>query len=255
MNEYENERFERSADVCPVSIQCPPFSEGTDMPSAIMLPTPLRGARKISTKSRFSARGYVVARLPDHPNLAKIGYESRLEQAFLLLCLAKPDVVDIIEQPFTIIYHDRHGRKRRHTFDYLVTLSSGRRLAVQVKRADRAVDKEVARELALVERSMPSSMADEVRLFTEQHIDWTAVENASQMVECRKHIDKDADDTLSEMIASLRGRTTIRELGCLAGLGRRSYPAIVRAIFAGSLRQISPGFIGAQTIIEKGAVQ
>lgn len=255
MNEYQNERFERAADVRLGSIILPPFREGANMPSAIQLPSALRGARKISTKSRFSARGYVVARLPDHPNLAKIGYESRLEQAFLLLCLARPDVVDIVEQPFTIVYHDRHGRKRRHTFDYLVTLSTGRRLAVQVKRADRAVEKEVARELALVERSMPSSMADEVRLFTEQHFDWTAVENASQMVECSKHIDKTADDVLGDVIASLQGCTTIRELSSLAGLGRRSYPAIVRAIFSGGLRQISLGFIGAQTIIEKGAVQ
>ena len=60
-------------------------------------------------------------------------YESKREQEGLYLLLARPDVVDIWDQPPPVFYHDANGRKRSHTFDFLITLSSGKRIAIAVK--------------------------------------------------------------------------------------------------------------------------
>lgn len=101
--------------------------------ASIRLPEALRGSRKIQSRSRVSARGILVSRFRNSSHLSLTGYESSTERAFFLVAAADPNTVDIVEQPFTLRYIDGSGRTRRYTFDYLVTMRDGRRIAVEVK--------------------------------------------------------------------------------------------------------------------------
>ncbi len=218
-------------------------------PPAVMPASP-RGSRKLTTRSRFSARGYVVAHLPARPDQPqRVGYESNLERSFVLLTLSQPDVVDLIEQPFTVIYTDGLGRPRRYTFDYLVIRANDRRTAVEVKTAERASTARVRDKLSAVAAQLPPRLADEVRLFTDADFEpWMAV-NAAQLLHCRRKADRAADEALVSAISGLNGHIAIANLVDLTGLGARGYRAIIRAIYANRLRPITPGIHGPITLV------
>jgi hypothetical protein len=216
----------------------------------VTMPAAPRGSRKITTRSRFSARGYVVAHLPAHPDRQqRVGYESNLERSFVLLTLSQPDVADLVEQPFTVIYTDGFGRPRRYTFDYLVVRANGRRTAVEVKTAERANTARVRDKLSAVAAQLPPKLADEFRLFTNADFEpWMTV-NAAQLLHCRRKPDHAADEALASTISGLNGQITIAELVDLTGIGARGFRAIIRAIYANRLRPITPGIHGPKTLV------
>ena len=88
-----------------------------------------------------------------------IEFDSKLEQRVLWLLLARPDVWDIREQPASLGYVDGAGKSRRHTFDFLVTLQSGRRYAVVVKPERRVCKSRFLRGLADLRRAMPTKFS------------------------------------------------------------------------------------------------
>lgn len=225
-------------------------------PATVILPNAPRGARKITTRSRFSARGYVVAQLKVDPERAqRIGYESNLERSFVLLTLARQEVVDIVEQPFTLIYKNHQGKKRRYTFDYLVTLVDGQKCAVEVKRAEIVRQKRVIEKLAEAAAHIPNGLVDEVRLFTDEDFEPWAVINASQLHYCKRHHDSQADDTVAGVIADLKGQITIRDLVAQAGLESRGYQATIRALYSGAVHTVTRGLHGPETLVMRGTEQ
>jgi hypothetical protein len=216
----------------------------------VVLPAPPRGVRKITTRSRFSARGYLVAHLPARPaQPQRIGYESQLERSFVLLTLAQPDVVDLIEQPFTVVYKDDLGRARRYTIDYVVVMVNGHRAAVEVKTSERARSVRVLEKLAAVASQMPSELANEVRIFTDAEFEPWMVVNAAQLLQCRHKLDPAADAALESVIAGLNGQISISDLVTLAGIGAQGYPAIIRALYSKRLRPVMPGLHGPKTLV------
>lgn len=220
--------------------------------TAVTLPALPRGCRKITMRSRFSARGYIVADLPSLPGQAqRIGYESLLERSFVLLMLARSDVIDLVEQPFTIKYKDDQGRSRRYTLDYLVVLANGSRLAVEVKASRRALEKTVRERLQEVKLHLSAELADDVYLFTDDDFEpWMAV-NAGQLLFCRKFADPSSDVLIASLIANLNGETTIRDLVKMSGIGQRGYMAAVRAIYSGQLLTVKKGIFGPRTTVVK----
>jgi len=207
-----------------------------DNPAEVFRP-PLqsRATRKISLRSKASARGLVVARLPADPHPRKIWFESWPEYKCLLLLLAMAEVYNIWDQPPKIRYRNRDGKFCNHTFDYLVTLTNGERIAIAVKPAALVIKRDFVDELSYVAAAVPLDFADRVWLITEKNLNKDEVANAEMLHAFRRKPDVEADEAIDGVIADLKGGMTIGSLVEVSGLGARGFRAIVRAIFDGKL--------------------
>lgn len=79
-------------------------------------PLPSRATRKPSARSRASSRGHVTGGGPPSGSPPRLRYfESKREQDVLYLLLARPDVVDVWDQPPPVSYQDATGRRRNHS--------------------------------------------------------------------------------------------------------------------------------------------
>ena len=218
----------------------------------VRLPADSLSSRRIPTKSRLSVRGFIVARFPEEPDGRRLNFESGLERAFILLMLARRDVVSIVEQPFGVTWTNGEGRVARYTPDFLLTLTDGRRLAVEVKRAEQVRRRRIDVELALIAAQLPPTLADCVALFTDEDYQaWEGV-NAGQLHEARKRPDAEADAALVDVSQQLRGNISVGDLSALLGLGARGFWAVLRAIFDDKLRLVTPGIIGPRSRVSAG---
>lgn len=192
-----------------------------------------RSTRAIPTRSQASLRGATVAKLPIDSYPRRIVFESKLEQRVLYLILARSDVHDVWDQPPAIEYRNAKGALKRHTFDYLVTLTCGKRLAVAVKPSARADRTRFREELALIQAAAPAGFADEVVLVTERQFTRGAATNAARLHEFRRIADPDADNIVRQLISDQAADISIADLVLNSGLEGRGYRAAFRAIYDG----------------------
>ncbi|MDO5703720.1 MAG: hypothetical protein Q4G49_01405 [Paracoccus sp. (in: a-proteobacteria)] len=143
-------------------------------------PEPSHATRTISRRSRASLRGSLVAALPGFPGPRILHFESALEYAFLCLILVRDDIHHIWDQPPAVQYIGRDGRTAKHIFDFLVTKTSGERIAVAVKPMQRIVARNFLSELERVAAATPKQFADRVMLITDRHLDRAAVTAAAR---------------------------------------------------------------------------
>ncbi|SEO36830.1 TnsA endonuclease N terminal [Paracoccus alcaliphilus] len=173
----------------------------------------------------------------------------------LYLLLARPDVVEVWDQPPPVCYQDTTGRKRSHTFDFLIAVTSGKRIAIAVK-PDAIAERQGFREtLQRIRAATPLSFADKVVLITERSYCPSAARNAQKLHDFRRTPDPEADGSIETLVRGLSGPTTIAELVEASGLGGRAFRAAFKAIYAGVLRAIEPGDILPTTRIIPGALQ
>ncbi|TQM94064.1 TnsA endonuclease N-terminal domain-containing protein [Roseinatronobacter monicus] len=216
------------------------------------LPLPSSALRRPAMKSPISVRGFLVAKLPSAPEGRQIFFESGLERNFILLTLARQDVVNVEEQSVSLRYTDCRGRLAKYTVDFLVTLADGKKIAVEVKPAHRAQDPALIEKLSAVEAMLVPEHADEFRLFTDaQYSPWQAA-NAGMLHEARKAPDSAADALLEAAIRTLQGTVSIADLHRLTGPGSRAHGAILRAIGNGKLALVSPGIIAPHSFLKPG---
>ncbi len=219
-------------------------------------PLPSRATRKPPARSKSSSRGHVTGGSGSSGAPSRMRYfESKREQDALYMLLARPDVVDIWDQPPPISYCDATGRKRSHTFDFLITLIDGRRIAIAVKPAA-IVERTGFREtLQRIRAAAPLSYANEVVLITERSYTPSAARNAQKLHEFRRTPDPEADEVIAAIARGLSSPTTIAELVEASGLGGRAFRAAFKAIYAGMLRVIDAGDILPGTRISMEACQ
>lgn len=207
-------------------------------------PLPSKATRKPPARSKSSSRGHVTGGgSPSGAPPRLRYYESKREQDVLYLLLARPDVADIWDQPPPVSYCDATGRKRSHTFDFLITLTDGQRIAIAVKPysiAERQVFREV---LQCIRAATPLSFANEIVLITERSYCPSAARNAQKLHDFRRTLDPEADSSIETLVRGLSGPTTIAKLVEASGLGGRAFRAAFKAIYAGVLRALEPGDI------------
>ncbi|PAU98837.1 TnsA endonuclease N-terminal domain-containing protein [Paracoccus salipaludis] len=216
---------------------------------AFSRPLPSRATRTPPPRSRASSRGHIPSRTAADARLRLRHFESKLEQNVLYLLLSRADVVDVWDQPPPISYADSHGKRRTHVFDYLATLTDGRRIAIAVKPFAVAERRNFRETLNLIRAATPLTYAHEVVLVTERSYTPAAARNAQKLHEFRRAADLEADDIVARLIANLNGPTTIAELVAQSGLEGRAFRAVFRAIFAGFLRALDQGDILPSTTI------
>ncbi|APZ52948.1 Tn7 transposase TnsA N-terminal domain-containing protein [Salipiger abyssi] len=134
-------------------------------------PEPSHATRPIARRSKGSLRGSMVAALPGFPRPRIIQFESALEYAFLCLMLVRDDVHNIQEQPPAVSFPGADGRPSHHVFDFLITLTSGERIAVAIKPMSRVLHLNFVSQLENIATAVSKRFADRVLLVTEQHID------------------------------------------------------------------------------------
>lgn len=178
-----------------------------------------------------------------------IAYESNLERKVLLVLLARPDVAEVREQIAPVAYQDEAGAWRSHRFDFLVHGRDGRRVLVAVKPRDLAERHDLAVLLARIAGFVPRSLADTVRLMTEDDVPRDRVYNA-KLFHCVRDDGLPEHDGHVERIArTLVGATTVSCLVAASGLDGEGFRAIVRLIDRGTLRVVGHGRIGYGTTV------
>ena len=203
----------------------------TSSDAEVYFPERSRASRPIPLRSTASYRGTIV----DRTRNRAFNYESHLERDFLYVMLASPDVADVHEQPPPVHYKDQSGRQRKHTFDALLLLRDGRRVAVALKPSERVARSGIQSTLELIRAQVGSSFADLYVLRTEQHVHPNDAADARLVLRARGLADPMADRIAVELAAKLAGWCRLGDLARAIGAGGAGFNAVVRLIDSGVL--------------------
>lgn len=215
-------------------------------------PRPSRSTRRAAKRSKASSRGGIVAHLPGRRNPIIIQFESKLEQRVLYLLLARKSVWDIREQPEPFKYHGRDGRRKHHFFDFLVTLTSGRIVAVAVKPMKLVVRHRFLLDLEDIRSAMTREFADDVVLITDQDFTKAAALNAERFHAFARCRNESLQKRLEDLACSVTFPQTVEAMQKRLGAGADGFRAIFLAIFDGVLSADKTKEIGLKTVVRLG---
>ncbi|WP_139237816.1 hypothetical protein [Methylobacterium sp. 13MFTsu3.1M2] len=198
-------------------------------------------SRKPSEAPRNAARPTIVAARDRRVILC----ESGLEGKAALVLMARSDCATIYEQPPAVRYVDHLGKARRHHFDFLMLLNSGRRIAVAVKPHSIATKHNLECLLKLIARQMDTSFADGVCLLTDAKMPPFLVANAELIHDARRISDHRTDGCIRKVAAALHGAATLDWIIGAAGIegDDQAFYAAARAIGDGILVPTRRGVI------------
>lgn len=192
-------------------------------------PGPSVATRKPSRRSRFSSRSSIVGGAEPR----RIYCEGGLEEKAAYTFLAHPDVADVREQPAPVYYTDENGIRTKHTFDFLVILKSGTKIAVQIKPV--AFEVKWRPIIKRIAKQMSPKFADKAHLITERNLHPDLVENSILIHAVRRDPPGEHDASMRRIVDTLHGEVSIRELVAYSGLDGAGFRAIVRLIADGAL--------------------
>lgn len=170
--------------------------------------------------------------------------ESGLEKKVAHFLLTHPQVADLREQPDAVQWLDAEGTLRRHTFDFLVTLKDGRKLAVAVK--PKARRRRLDQILAAIANQVPTGFADGVLVMTDEDVPRDVVHNAALLHHCRRGANPTHDAIVQRLVAT-PGRGTVGQLVAASELGGAGFRAVVRLIANGTIQVQGGARIGYDT--------
>ena len=120
--------------------------------------------------------------------------------------LVRPDVIDIIDQPFEILAVDDEGKPRTKNPDFWIKYIDGSSSAIEVKPMSRVKALEFEQELEFFSQFLQPDQADEIILVTDESFErWEAI-NAERLLEMRREPDEQADACLLYTSPSPRDR-------------------------------------------------
>ena len=122
--------------------------------------------RRTAESPRWSGRPILVE---PNDNRELLG-ESELEAKAALVLLARPDCARLFEQPEPVRYRDHEGKRCHHTFDFLLVLRSGRKIAVAVKPQAIADKRGLKALITHIAGQMDPGFADGALLLTDAMI-------------------------------------------------------------------------------------
>lgn len=188
---------------------------------------------------------------PPTVTLARSSLRASSNSMVLFLMLARRDVYDVRDQPPPISYCDENGRISTHYFDYLLKLTSGRRLALAVKPWAIAEKTRFREQLARISAATDLSYADHVILITDRSFRRVDALNAARLHLFRRQRNRHADQIIATLARQLHTPVTIAELCRLANLGEHGFAAIFRAIYAGLLTPRHHGEITSFSLVHR----
>jgi hypothetical protein len=157
----------------------------------------------------------------------------------------------LLDQPPPVSYRDQQGNLREHTFDFLLEMVDGSRIAVMVKPATQAQKKNSNALLRLIASQLPPDI-DGALLMTEKSYGRNELHNAVLLHDCRREPTPRHDDVVRTIADGIQGRVAIRELVKATGLRADGFAAVVRAIGEGRLQLVDGGArIAYEALVEK----
>ena len=212
-------------------------------------PSRSAATRRPSEKPNAAARPILVS--PDDQR--EILCESELEAKAALILMARPDCKHLREQPAPIRYLDHEGIERRHTFDFLMVLWSGVRLAIVVKPVLIAERRALSALVRLMAAQMDPRFASGILLMTDLMMSRATVANARLIHDAKRLPDPRLDHAVREMVATLNGATTIISIIRAAGLDghNQAFYAVARAIGRGTIVPVKKELITPDTLVAR----
>lgn len=213
------------------------------------LPARPATGRKVAlgAKKHFSC---AIVYGPDAGSVMQL--ESLTEKGVALLLLAREDVAGL-ESQVLFCWIDDFGSKRKHFFDFRVTMTDGSRVAVMVKYDKKLSDEEFRAKIACIADQVSAPFADRVTVMTEAHLDPVALHNAKLFNAVRKP-DPEADAAIRAAVADLVGAVKIGDLIAHTGLAGRGFRSIARLIGAYELDLQTPMRIGYDSRVYRRTV-
>ncbi|NYG44814.1 hypothetical protein GGD67_002262 [Bradyrhizobium sp. IAR9] len=192
-------------------------------------------SRKVVTYRSGHFTGYV----PSVRNERMIQYESILERDYIMLLEADRDVASYTEQPAAIEWSDGVDFHTT-TFDFCVTLSSGKRYLVEVKPLAKVVKYGLDELYGYARATAKDQGYDDLELWTDRELKaeprlLNAVLVASATTPFESAEVQLALLTAIREIRRITSRVTVRELRAASKLGDAAYWAIVRMVARGQL--------------------
>jgi len=165
---------------------------------------------------------------------------------------ADPDVIDLREQPPAVTWLDAKGTPHLHTFDYLATLRSGKKIAIAVKPMAVVKRTRFLETLGLIARQVPRSFADGVKLVTDENLPLDHVHNAVLLKHSLRTSNAAHDDLIKGLLAE-HGRAPIAQIVDASGLEGQAFQAIIRLVASGIIRVVDNARISYVAMIELAA--
>lgn len=217
-------------------------------PSPTFIPDtkPSRASRQISLHSKGSVRGF------DFIDGRKTWYEAELEWKCGLVAKARPEIVEVVEQPPAVRYVDDDGKERRHTFDWLFIKDDGTKWLAAVKPAALVEKSGIQRIIDLAASQIPRTTADFVVLFTEDKLTAVDLFNADAIHHAQREEFPDDDAVVAKLVKRLRGAVTIASIVERSKLGGYAFNAVVRAVADGRLRLVEYRKIDYDAAVTRG---
>lgn len=212
-------------------------------------PAPTTAGLMFPARSKFTVRGFILAKSPAENSWRQIIFASQAERDTCLLALADPDLWNLHDQPEAVGYVDVDGRQRTHRFDYLAEYRNGSKVALAVKPVEQAKRLNFRATLAAIRRDLPIGFADKVCLVTERNRHPKKLQNAQLLNFFRRCEDEEADALIAERIAKLSEELSIFDLIQPTALGARGYRAAFRAIYSGLLRANTLELVSVNSIV------
>ena len=194
-------------------------------------PLPSSASRLPALRSRGSCRGFIVG---PQTNRAYV-FESILEYDFLCILLTDQRVKDVYDQPPPVSYIDIDGRIRRHTFDAMVVLTTGTRIAFAVKPRKKVESTRINETIRLIAAQNDARFADHYRIVTEDHITRAMAHNSRLFLRARRARNKSDINAVRNIVPGT-ATVSVANLVAASGIGARGLTAVISLIDEGFLK-------------------
>jgi hypothetical protein len=202
--------------------------------AGVALPKYPSVGRKVAKGRRKHFTGQLILERGGQEILADV--ESHTEMQWALVFAARREVVDIETQVrFDWTHHE--GKKKKHFFDFRISMHDGTRVAAFVKAAKRLESARMLRWLEAIAAQVPSEFADRVVVLTEAHLDPIEVHNAEFLDEVRESV-PEVDARARREIQHLKGAVRIRDLVSATAAGGQGIRAVARLIRTNELELV-----------------
>lgn len=191
-------------------------------------------------------RGSVVVNSTDPFVCRDIWAESGLEEKWLQILIADPEVREVREQQLAKVMVD--GKLRRHWFDFLIIWIDGTRSACAVKYL-LGVTPDLEQLLVNAAKQLGDRFASDYRLLTERDLDLVTLGNARQVIEAGKDFDYEAQDCIRAWLPSAPSSISLPDFDLVVGDGQRGRRAALALLKSGELSARSGEVLGPSSIL------